>query len=401
MVTKHMKLFSKRNNKNKIGKNNLLSGLTALTFAFITTACQLNNVAVTEAPLTSQDKEHFLIGNMSANDNGGVSLLSFTPSKNEFINEGIIAETKLASYLALNKDHSSLFTVIADKNGGVHRFKWDAIQQKYTLQQTITVAGRGSCHVALNKDESQLVIANYSSGDVHLYNIDKDTQHLTEIGYFKNTPNDDLKIHQKPRMHYTNWDNNGQYLYAVDLGTDEIKVFNSKDTSFTPQVAAVLENGDGPRHLTFHPETNIIYVLNEFSSVIVAYQQNAKTGKLKKIQRLTALPEGITSKNSASAIRISPDGKYLYAGIRGINAISVFAINNNGKLNMIQSHSSLGNWPRDLNFSKNGDYLLVANKRENMVNILARDKKTGLLSPTTLEVAVEQASLITSFNINK
>ena len=393
-----MKLFSKR--KHKVGKSNLLSGLTALTFALITSACQLNNSAVSTTSV-EQDKEHFLIGNMSANENGGVSLLSFNPTKNELNNEGFIAKTKLASYLALNKDHSSLFTVIADKNGGVHRFKWDAAQQTYTHKQTIKVAGRGSCHVALNKDESQLAIANYSSGDVHLYNIDQNTQHLTEIGYFKNTPSDDLKIHQKPRMHYTNWDNNGQYLYAVDLGTDEIKVFDSKDKSFTPKVAAILENGDGPRHLTFHPENNIIYVLNEFSSAIVAYQQNPKTGELNQIQRITALPEGITSKNQASAIRISPDGKFLYAGIRGINAISVFAINNNGKLNMIQSHTSLGNWPRDLNFSKNGDYLLVANKRENSVNVLARNVKTGLLSPTTMKTTVELASLITSFNINK
>ena len=397
-----MQLLSKKLLLPKIQPKSKLSAyLTILTLSFTGTGCLSNNSSIDTEHMRSNSKEHFLIGNMSKNENGGVTLLSLDIKNQVFANEGIVAKGKLASYLTLNKDHTSLFTTIADNPGGVNRFKWQAEQQTYALKQTVKIAGKGSCHVAFNKDESQLAIANYSSGDVHLFNVNQDTQYLTEVGYFKNSPSDALKIHQHPRMHYTNWDNSGKYLYAVDLGTDEIKVFNTQKKDFKPTVAANLNNGDGPRHLAFHPHQDVIYVLNEFSSSIVAFTQNTRSGKLHKIQKISALPSGITSKNSASAIRISSDGKYLYAGIRGINVISVFSIDENGQLIKIQSQSSLGNWPRDFNFSANEDYLIVANKREHTVNVLARDKKSGLLSPTNLKVKVDLPSLIAPFNINK
>lgn len=402
IINKHMQSLNYRKHKQVTLSVKLRTFFTLSCLVFIMAGCQTTTQS---SPTKLTKKEYFLIGNMSPNEHHGVTLISLDQQKLTLNNEGIIADAQLGSYIALTKNHKNLFTVIADNVGGVNHFKWHPEQQKYLLEQSIKVSGKGTCHVALNHDESQLVISNYRSGDVHLFDINKNNQHLTEIGYFKNTPKDQKAIHQYPRMHYSNWDNSGKYLYSVDLGTDEIKVFNSQNREFTPTVAAQLADGDGPRHLAFHPSQNIVYALNEFSSDVVVYQQDMANGQLKPIQRLTALPAtyktGDVPKIAASAIRISPDGKFLYAGVRGINAIAVFSIADNGTLNMIQSQSSLADWPRDLNFSAQANYLLVANKRANIVTVLARDVKTGLLSATDMALELPIPSVITNFNILK
>ena len=367
---------------------------------FTLTACNSTpNKAVnsTNNSTNNSTVEQFLIGNTSPDDKDGVYLLSLNHQNKSLVNHGVVAEVKGASYLALSANQNNLFTIAANKTAGVNRFSWSASQQKFLLTQTIDLPGLGSCHIALNHDESKLAVANYRSGDLHVYDVNKVNQQLTETGYFKNSPSDDLSMHQKPRMHYGMWDNTNKFLYAVDLGTDEIKVFDNNSDTFSAKVAATLTNGDGPRHLAFHPTLSTIYVLNELSSTIVAYQQNSTNGELIKIQRLTALPDGVTSKNSASAIRISADGRFLYAGIRGINAISVFSINKAGELTMIQSQSSLGDWPRDFNFSTSERYLLITNQRSNTINVLERDLNTGLLTATKMEISLPNPSNITQF----
>ncbi|MGJ8693315.1 MAG: lactonase family protein [Thalassotalea sp.] len=342
--------------------------------------------------------EGFLIGNISNEAGGGVNHITFDESTEKLVNKGIVAKVTKASYLALNKNNTRLYTVKADKKSGIAAFSWSEQQQLFVKEQTISIEGQGSCHIALSPDESKVAIANYGSGDLHLYSIDKNSDQLADAGYFKNSPYDTLKIHKKPRMHYINWEATGKYAYAVDLGTDEIKKIDALATDFAPETAAKLQAGDGPRHLAFHPNQSKLYLLNELSTTIVSYNINSDSGDLSQQQRISAIPENITSKNSASAIRISADGRFLYAGIRGINTLSVFKIADNGDLSFIQSHSSLGDWPRDFNFSHSQNYILVANQRSNSINVLKRDSNTGLLSNTAIALETPAPSNIALFN---
>ncbi|XPF93017.1 lactonase family protein [Colwellia sp. RE-S-Sl-9] len=366
--------------------------------ALVSSLIMLTSCKTTEnnaSPMV-ETKEHFLIGTYTKESSKGVYKVTLDPTTQSFTNEGVIATAENPSYLALSKNQSTLFAATGSTSGSVDRLTWNNELGQYNLAQQMKDLGQGTCHISLNPQETQIAIANYGSGDVHLFNVDTQTQELSKAGYFKNSGKGPSLRQEKPHMHFVTWDIAGKFLYSVDLGTDEIKVFNSNDKTFTPSVAAKLPAGDGPRHMIFHPTKPWVYAVNELTNTIAVFTQNEVTGKLTQTQHVE-IAEGRGDKNISSAIKISNDGQYLYAAVRGINEIAVLKINDDGKVKFIQSHTTLGNWPRDITLSANQDHLLIANQNSNTVTVLKRDVKTGLLTSTDMKLDISIPSYIGVF----
>lgn len=380
-------------------KNNALNSskmVLSLSASLLVAACQLVSSAATATTTPANPyNESFLIG---AFNDQGISHLTLDKKQQQLIDNGIIAKANKATYLALSADQQQLFA-IAEQNKGasLQRYQWQKEQQKFILSQSVGVIGQGSCHVAINEDESTVTVANYRSGDLNVFSLDQTSHQLAPKGYFLNKP---TQPKQKARMHFSGWDHSGKFLYAIDLGTDQIKVFDQNQQPLKVESTIQFSKKDGPRHLVFHPNKNWVYVLNELSNTVNFFHQNPQTGALTAQQKLSTLAFTSKIRNSASAIKISRDGKFLYAGVRGENLISVFSIDDAGKLTLLQSQASGGNWPRDFSLSQQQDFILVANQKSNTVNVLKRDLKTGLLSSTSISATVTGPSFVGNFSLN-
>jgi|GEM_PF-536006 len=382
-----------------ITKNTL--PLILISSFFLFGGCLTTDTAQTieETPVNNQEK--FLIGTYTNDSSEGVYKISLNSKKQLLINEGIVATAVNPSYLVLSKDQSTLYAATGDDSGGIDRFAWNTNLKKYELRQQIKGLGKWACHIALNPQENQLAIANYGTGDVHLFAIESKNNLLSEAGYFKNTGSGPSARQTQSHMHFVSWGNEGKYLYAIDLGTDEIKVFNSNNKSFVPEVAAKLRAGDGPRHLVFHPKKPWVYVVNELTNSVAVFTQNKTNGKLIPIQYISIIDEKNNEQpieSISSAIKISNDGRFIYAAIRGINKLAVLRVSNTGKVKLIQHHTTLGDWPRDITISANQNYILIANQRSNTINVLKRDTETGLLTSTEMILDISIPSYIGVFN---
>jgi len=151
--------------------------------------------------------------------------------------------------------------------------------------------------------------------------------------------------------------------------------------------------GAGPRHLIFHPTLSIVYIINELDNTITVCSYDADKGTLANIQTVSTLPTNFSGTSACAAIRISDDGKALYASNRFLNSIAVFKVENEGTLQWIQDQSTLGKTPRDINIDPSGKFLLVANQDSHTVNTFHIDPITYRLSPGT-ETKVPSASAI-------
>jgi 6-phosphogluconolactonase len=151
------------------------------------------------------------------------------------------------------------------------------------------------------------------------------------------------------------------------------------------QVALQLEPGDGPRHFVFHPTKDVVFLMNELSNTVISAKVNLETGFLEKIDRKSTLPEGFTESSAGADIHISADGKFLYTTNRGHNSIAVFSIDENNKLNLLETTSVQGDWPRNFTFSPNEDFILVANQKSNNITVFKRDSVSGLLTSTNTD----------------
>ena len=99
-------------------------------------------------------------------------------------------------------------------------------------------------------------------------------------------------------------------------------------------------------------------------------------------QTISSLPSGFAGTSFASGIRVSPDGRFLYAANRLHNAIAVFSIGSNGKLKQLGETCTLGDYPCQFNFDPSGNFLYVCNQRSDQITSFRISKRTGLLSFT-------------------
>ncbi|HEY0895547.1 MAG TPA: beta-propeller fold lactonase family protein, partial [Sphingobacteriaceae bacterium] len=138
--------------------------------------------------------------------------------------------------------------------------------------------------------------------------------------------------------------------------------------------------GSGPRHLTFHPSLRVAYLVHELSGDITALQ--FENGKFSELQNMSPVKDH-KGKTDAADIRISPDGKFLYASYRGdLNELVIYSINaKDGTLTAAGKQATGGTGPRNFTIDPSGNFLLVAHQKSNDITIFSRNKQTGQLTP--------------------
>jgi 6-phosphogluconolactonase len=224
--------------------------------------------------------------------------------------------------------------------------------------------GSGPCHLA--KVGDHLLSANYGSGDIAVHPIAADGSLGQQT---------DLVRHEGSAPHAHQVVRAGEYVLAVDLGTDSIYTYTLAAGKLTLQHQAKVKTGAGPRHLVFHPSGKYAYVADELDSTVTicGYDNGVLTV-------LDTLPTG-AGENYPGEVVISADGRFVYVTNRGHNSISIFRTNEAG-LELVGTPSCGGDWPRHAAFDPTGRLLFVANQKSNNVTTFAVDQTTGTLTQT-------------------
>jgi 6-phosphogluconolactonase (cycloisomerase 2 family) len=91
---------------------------------------------------------------------------------------------------------------------------------------------------------------------------------------------------------------------------------------------------------------------------------------------------------------VSADGKFVYAGNRLHDSISVFSIGATGELTYVAEEWTRGDYPRSFNFDPTNRYLYSLNQRGDAITTFRVDRATGRLSFTGQYTAVGTPSSI-------
>ena len=282
------------------------------------------------------------------------------------------------------------FSDDATKNGGaVSAFAIERPSGKLKLLNQKCSGGVGPCHVSVDATGKVLFIANYGDGSVKAYLLETNGalgeagDRLARAGHSIN-PNRQASAH----AHFICADPSNRFALVCDLGTDEV-ISYPFDAATARLSASRFEvggvpPGSGSRHLAFSRDGKFIYVLNEMGCSISRLGLDAK-GRLFPFETIPVLPadEPVQTSYTAAEILVSPDGRFVYATIRGHDSISVLAADAaNGRLKLRQNISCGGQMPRGLGLDPSGRWLMVGNqKSDNAVEFLV-DAATGKISPT-------------------
>jgi 6-phosphogluconolactonase len=159
--------------------------------------------------------------------------------------------------------------------------------------------------------------------------------------------------------------------------------FNEETGQLTPMDPPKLQPDppQGPRHFVFHPiKDGILYAVNENASTVTAYRFDPNDGRLDPFQLITTLPNGFTDNNSTAEIRMTQDGRYLYASNRGHDSIAIYSVNDDGSLKAL-GHQPVEPNPRFFDIDPTGEFLYSAGQNSGKLGAFKIDHATGSLEP--------------------
>lgn len=301
----------------------------------------------------------------------------------------VAAKVGSPTYLTISADNRHLYAVAQeDQMGGVHAYQIDSETGALQMINGQLAEGAPPCHLQVHGNE--LVTGNYHKGTVELLHV-KESGGVERVSSAQHEGTGPHKRQEKPHVHFAGETPDGKYIIVADLGTDELVTYQIENDKFERVHTLKVNPGSGPRHIVFHPDGKIAYLLTELSSEVIVLDYNAEQGTFTERQIISAIPENFPETNDASAIHISSDGKFLYTGNRGHNSIAVFSVNEDSKgLTFIEHTATGGDWPRDFVLDPSEKFVVASNQHSGNLVLFSRNPETGKLTNTGSAVNVPE-----------
>jgi len=289
------------------------------------------------------------LGTYTKKESKGIYKAQFDPETGALSQLELVAAEPNPTYIAFS-EKGNLYSVGAEEGkGGIASFTADFQPLNHVVEE-----GAPLCYVSVD-DKRQLV--------------DQDTHQGS--GPHANQAS--------PHTHYADLTPD-QYLITCDLGTDSLHVYDvSEEGNLTLINQYQTAPGAGPRHLVFHPHYKTAYLINELNATIDVLFYDGM-GEFEHFQTLSTLPSDYDGQKWASAIKLSADGKFLYASNRAHNSIAVFKVVADGSLELIEIVPSQGLNPRDFTLSPDQNYLIATHQDSPNATVFKRDFASGKLT---------------------
>jgi 6-phosphogluconolactonase len=304
---------------------------------------------------------------------------------------GEVAQLAAPSFLAISPNRRNLYAISegqSQDSSSVSAFRIDTKTGKLAWLNRQPSSGSGPCHVAVDQRGGNVLVANYGSGSVSVFPIDKEGALGPMSAFIQDHGSGVNPRRQKgPHAHCIVTDPDDRFAFVCDLGLDKVLVFKF-DRSLGRLYAndppfASSKPGAGPRHIAFHPNGRYAYVINEMASTVTAFAYDHGRGVLSEIEDQPLLPKDFKGQNTAAEVAVHPSGKFVYASNRGDDSIVVFGCDpDTGRLTFVERDSTEGKTPRHFEIDPSGAFLLAANQNSGTIIVFRIDNKTGRLQPT-------------------
>lgn len=306
-------------------------------------------------------------------------------------------ESKNPSFLTISADRKYIY--VANENGAgngtASAYAYEEATGELTLLNQRATQGDAPCHVATDSRGTHVVVSNYAGGSVSVFSVERDGS----LGPLKQLiqhqgAGPDKHRQQAPHVHSAFFTPDEKRVYVQDLGTDKINIYEFRPTDATNPLVPAAQPfvksaaGGGPRHIAQSADGSIVYLVQEMTAKVMVYRQ--QNGNLGEIQEIEINEPDFVGQNGAADIKLSLDGKFLYASNRGdANTLAIYRVNaSDGTLTKQGNQSVLGKGPRNFTISPDDRYLLVANQNSDEVVVFARDAETGMLTDTGQRITV-------------
>jgi 6-phosphogluconolactonase len=339
-------------------------------------------------------------GTHASGANKGFSVARFDTVSGILTTPKFITEAAAPAFFVIHPDGKHLYSCnsidsfAGQASGAISAYSIDPLTTRLTLINQKPTGGSNPSYISLDASGRFALVANYNGGNIAVISIKPDGSLGERTAFIQHTGSSIHPVRQTmPHAHSIKLDPLNRFALVCDLGLDKVFVyrFDQKTGSLAPNDPpfAQITPGSGPRHLAFHPNGRIVYVMNEISSTVGVFAWDPQQGKLSELQTVSALPSDFKGVNTSAEIAVHPNGKFLYCTNRGHDSMAVFAIDPvSGHLTLIENIATQGHSPRNFTFDPTGRWIIVTNHGSDNAMVFRVDEHTGKLTPTGNPVTV-------------
>lgn len=310
----------------------------------------------------------------------------------------LAAEIDSPGFLAMHPAGKVLYSVgSVDGTPSVTAFRIRPGERHASLERINSqpIGDGGAAHLSTDRTGRVLMTAQYGGGSTAIFPLADDGSIGPRAQLAKHEGGSGVvpRRQDSPHAHWVGTSPDNRFAFVPDLGLDQVVIWklDVEKPSLTAHGFGECPPGGGPRHMKFHPNGEVIYVLNELSLSVTAFRYDPEAGSMTPFQTIETLSEETKAKetfNSASEIRVHPSGQFVYTANRGHDTITAFRVDPQSfELSLIEVEPIRGGWPRNFNVDPGGRWLLAAGRDSNTVTVFAIDAETGELTYTR-EVAM-------------
>jgi 6-phosphogluconolactonase len=323
-------------------------------------------------------------GSHGKGTNYGFSLAHFDTGK--LTTPVFLQEAVAPAYFIISPDGKHLYTCNSDPGSSLSAYAIDPARAKLTFLNQKPSDGGDPSYISLDATGRYVMVANFEGGSIVVYALLPDGSIGERTAFVQNTGTSVNPVRQShAHSHSIRVDPSNRFVLAADLGLDKLFVyrFDQKTGALQPNDPpfATVAPGSGPRHIAFHPNGRIAYVINEMGSSIIRFGWDSNHGILTRYETVSTLPKDFTGMSTCAEILVHPSGKFVYATNRGHNSVAMFSVEaETGRLTLIQNIPTQGRTPRNCEFDPTGRWLLVSNQDSSNAVVFRIDPDTGRLT---------------------
>lgn len=281
----------------------------------------------------------------------------------------VLAERPVSNalYQALSSDGKYLYSCTGE---GLASFRAEGLEPVDSIS-----LGSCVCHVAVMPDGKRVVFADYLGGFAGSVEVE-DGRFGQVVKHQHSGSGPNLPRQDKAHCHQAIPTPDGKGYCVVDLGLDQIVEYPSGRV-FRTSLA-----GAGPRHLLFHPNERLAFLVYELGNLVSSLSWAPADGfnivdTHSTLIDLSRKERKDHKDSTAAAIRFTPDMKRIVVSNRGEDSLVVYDFDSvTGRLAFKSRTFLAGSWPRDFIFVSD-NLALVALERSGEVHMLRYDAATG------------------------
>jgi 6-phosphogluconolactonase len=324
----------------------------------------------------------------------GFSVAHFDSATGALSKPAFVTTAVAPAFFVIHPDGRHLYTCNSGRPGGVSAYEIDRATGGLTLLNQQPAGGADTSYISLDRTGRFALIANYEGGNIAVFVLAPDGrlgERTAFVQHAGSSVNPQRQMHAFAHSIIT--DPSNRFAVVADLGLDKVFVyrFDAQTGALAPNDPAfvTVAPGSGPRHVVFHPNGKLVYLVNEIASTVIAFAWDGARGALAELQTISTLPVDFKDTNACAEMLVRADGKFLYASNRGHDSLAVFAIDEKtGRLAFVEHVSSQGKTPRNFEIDPTGRWLIATNHGSDNAVVFRLDEKSGRLTPTGAPVAV-------------